>query len=63
MTYVVCSKCGRTAENTQNWTRGWLIGTHRNAEKAFNGEMVIRCPNHITQYAIRNVENGRKAIQ
>ena len=50
----VCSKCGRTVENTQNATRGWLIGQHKNAAKAAQGEMVIRCPRHITQYARRN---------
>lgn len=63
MTVVVCSKCGRTAENTPNWTRGWLIDTHKNAEKAFNGEMVIRCPQHITAYAISQAERGRAAIR
>jgi len=59
----VCSECGRTVQDDPNWTRGWLIGTHRDLEKAFNGEMVIRCPDHITDYAIRNVEGGRRAIR
>jgi len=63
MTYLVCSKCGHTVEDTPNWTRGWLVGTHKNAVKAFNGEMVIRCPQHITQYAIRNSENGKGDIK
>ena len=62
-TVYVCSKCGRTVENHPNWTRGWLIATHRDAAKAANGEMVIRCPQHITQYAIRCAEHGRSAIR
>ena len=59
----VCSTCGKTVEATPNNTRGWLIGTHENAEKAFHGEMVIRCPKHITNYAIRNAANGRDDIR
>jgi len=62
-TVYVCSKCGRTVQYEPNWTRGWLIGTHKNAAKAFNGEMVIRCPAHITNYAIRNAQNGRADIR
>jgi DNA-directed RNA polymerase subunit RPC12/RpoP len=50
----VCSKCGKTVENTKNATRGWLIGKHADAAKAAMGEMVIRCPKHITRYALRN---------
>ena len=59
----VCSKCGRTVLNETQWTRGWLIDSHRDAEKAFNGEMVIRCPDHITDYAIRKAEHGKSAIR
>lgn len=59
----VCSKCGRTVENTPNATRGWLIDSHKDAEKQFHGEMVIRCPQHITQYAVRCAERGRAAIR
>jgi DNA-directed RNA polymerase subunit RPC12/RpoP len=62
-TVYVCSRCGRTVENHPNWTRGWLIDTHKDAAKAFNGEMVIRCPDCITKYAIRNAERGRAAIR
>ena len=58
----VCSKCGKTADNT-NATRGWLIGSHKDAEKQFNGEMIIRCPACITDYAIRNTERGKAAIR
>jgi len=58
----VC-RCGTTVENTENATRGWLIAGNKNAEKAFNGEMVIRCPHCITDYAIRNAENGKADIR
>jgi len=60
-TRYVCDKCGRTADSDH--VRGWLIGTARDAEKAVNGEMVIRCPDHITDHAVRSVKGGRKAIR
>jgi len=60
-TIYVCGKCGRTADDMH--VRGWLIGSAKNAEKVGNGEMVIRCPEHVTRYAIRQVELGRKAIR
>lgn len=59
-TYFVCSKCGRTADSRH--LHGWLIGRHRDPEKQYWGEMVIRCPEHVTTYAIRKVVGGRKAI-
>jgi len=59
----VCSKCGRTVMNEHNWTRGWLIDSHRDAEKRDRGEMVIRCPNCITNYAVRKAQRGRAAIR
>ena len=62
-TVYVCSRCNRTVENEPQWTRGWLIGKHKNAAKAFLGEMVIRCPACITRHAIRTVEGGRAAIR
>lgn len=61
LTYYKCSKCGRTAD--EDHVRGWLIGTAKNPEKAYNGEMVIRCPEHITEYAIRSCTKGRGAIR
>lgn len=59
----VCSKCGRTVEDTPNATRGWLIASHKDAEKRFNGEMVIRCPQHINRYALNSAQNGRDDIR
>ena len=56
-TINVCSKCGET---TTAWetTDDWLIGS----SKAKAGQMVIRCPQHITRYAIRqaggHIANG-----
>jgi len=60
-THYRCGKCGRTTD--EDHVRGWLIDTHKDAAKAFNGEMVIRCPNHITNHAIRCAEHGRAAIR
>jgi len=49
VTIYRCSVCGRTADEYH--VRDWLIGSHRDPEKRANGEMVIRCPDHITPYA------------
>jgi len=61
LTYYKCSKCGRTADSQH--VRGWLIGTHAAPERAYNGEMMIRCPEHITEYAVRNTVGGKSAIR
>ena len=59
----VCSMCDRMAGNDEQWTHGWLIDKHKDAEKRFNGEMVIRCPDHISEYAIRLALRGKAAIK
>jgi len=59
----VCSKCGRTVQNEAQWMRGWLIDSHKDAEKEFHGEMVIRCPAHITRYALSAAEHGKDGIR
>jgi DNA-directed RNA polymerase subunit RPC12/RpoP len=46
-TIYVCSKCG--AKTTNKNERYWLIRS--NPSKS--GEMVIRCPDHVTAYAER----------
>jgi DNA-directed RNA polymerase subunit RPC12/RpoP len=46
-TRYVCSKCGDVCEGNQD---DWLIA---NVPNSTAGEMVIRCPQHITEYAIR----------
>lgn len=45
----VCSVCGDTIEADAD-NEDWLIA---NALGSTSGEMVIRCPEHITEYAIR----------
>jgi DNA-directed RNA polymerase subunit RPC12/RpoP len=60
-TVYVCSKCGRTADDQH--VRGWLIGTPKSGEKQFSGEMMIRCPQHTTDYAIRQTQGGRSKIR
>jgi DNA-directed RNA polymerase subunit RPC12/RpoP len=57
----VCGKCGRTADTDH--VRGWLIGRSKNAEDQANGILVIRCPQHISGYALRKAEGGRNAIR
>lgn len=48
-TFYVCSKCGKTAEADEA-RRRWLI--HQRAGEP-QGHLVIRCPEHITEYARR----------
>jgi len=49
-TLVVCSKCGKTAEYDQARSNSWLI--HQRVD-APEGHLVLRCPDHVTQYARR----------
>jgi len=47
-TIYVCDKCGETSAD---WDiEDWLIAA---VPGSTTGEMVIRCPDHITEYAIR----------
>ena len=48
-TVYVCSACGETSAAYGGNTEDWLIA---NVPCKF-GEMVIRCPDHVTRYAIR----------
>lgn len=61
MAHYVCGKCGDTSEG-QDWEE-WLIAPLPGSK---NGELVIRCPQHITEYAIRkaggHIEQGRGIV-
>ena len=48
-TVYICSKCGETTADWEN-IEDWLIAA---VPGSTTGEMVIRCPDHITEYAIR----------
>ena len=48
-TVYVCSVCGETSGAYDGNTEDWLIA----AVPGKSGEMVIRCPQHVTRYAIR----------
>jgi thiaminase len=50
-TRIVCTKCGRSEDLDQALADGWLYATM--VAKANQGYMVIRCPEHITDYARR----------
>jgi len=54
-TYVVCSKCGKTEEYYKAKAGGWLIAQRINKPA---GHLIIRCPEHITNYARR--QTGQK---
>ena len=57
-TIYVCTECGET---TEDWDtdEDWLIAK---VPDSTNGEIIVRCPEHITLYAIYRaggrVENG-----
>ena len=53
-TIYVCDKCGKTSEQWETLD-DWLIASTSTGWPQANrtGEMVIRCPQHITEYAIR----------
>ena len=53
MTRVVCDRCGATEEIDRARDAGWLVCT------TASGRMVIRCPDHITRYAITRCPFGR----
>lgn len=51
-TLYVCNRCGRTSD--EQHVRDWLIAPRvDSAEARVEGWMVIRCPQHITEYARR----------
>ena len=56
--YYVCSKCGATIEASEARAAGWLVAT--NVHKV--GQMVIRCPQHITRYAERQTQLTKAEI-
>lgn len=49
ITYVICSKCGRYEELSKARKAGWLIEQRLGRP----GFMVIRCSDHVTNYARR----------
>jgi DNA-directed RNA polymerase subunit RPC12/RpoP len=61
ITVYVCSKCGDNSMNIDN-IDDWLIASRPNHP----GEMVIRCPDCITEYAIRkaggHIEDGHGVV-
>lgn len=52
-TILVCQKCRRTQERDTALKAGWL---ERQQKDAPAGHLVIRCPEHITPYALRIVD-------
>jgi hypothetical protein len=50
MNIVVCGKCGRTEEYSSAVNSDWLIAQRQDKPE---GHLIIRCPEHITDYARR----------
>lgn len=57
-TYFVCSKCGAVESPEMARATGWLIANDRNSAS----KMVVRCPKHITRYALAQTETGRTRV-
>lgn len=50
----ICQHCGRAAADSFEVRSTWLIHPHRN----FTDVLIIRCPAHISEWAMRN-SSGR----
>ena len=50
MTILVCDKCGRHMEYYEAIKQGWLVAQRKDKPQ---GHLIIRCPEHITKYALR----------
>lgn len=52
-TWLVCQFCGRTTAKEDS--EGWLDQPHRNRWDV----RVVRCPQHISEWALRHTRAGR----
>jgi hypothetical protein len=52
-TWLVCQFCGRTTSVDE--AEGWLNQPHRHER----GLRIVRCPQHISEWALRHTEEGR----
>ncbi len=63
ITNVVCSKCGKVEKFDKARAEGWLVAQRLDKPE---GHLIIRCPEHITDYARRQAglrqQYYRKAI-
>jgi hypothetical protein len=50
----VCQKCGRVATWDEAKAEGWLIKQRKGAPC---DDYIIRCPDHITRYILKQVED------
>ena len=55
----ICQKCGLAVADSGDVQRTWLIGRHRR----IGGLLVIRCPQHITEWSLRQTVSGRTKEQ
>ncbi len=61
-TIYVCSKCGATTDSDH--LCGWLVDSRAYPKEGSKlGEMIIRCPKHITEYAVREAAHGTQGIR
>lgn len=52
---LCCQFCGRLTLSDADGAVHWLVDRH----KAYEGVWVIRCPHHISEWAMRNTVSGR----
>jgi hypothetical protein len=57
MDIAVCQYCGRAAIIEQEVVDTWLISPRRGDNPL--GQLIVRCPNHISEWAMRNSTAGR----
>lgn len=50
---LFCEQCGRVVFEDSEDYEWWLVGT------AATGELVVRCPQHITEWTMRRAGKGR----
>jgi len=55
--YVCCHICGRAVSESAAEYEGWLVEQRRGKQP---GHLVIRCPDHITDYALRAAGTTRE---
>lgn len=55
-TWRVCQVCGLAAASDA--VQGWLVSPHRKQA----GVIVVRCPQHWSEWALRNCQEGRTKV-
>lgn len=52
---LICQACGRASDARAVGADDWLVSSHRYR----HGTFIIRCPQHISEWAMRHTLEGR----